>query len=411
MPPSEITASQASSGQTGHPAANPELDDARLRAELTAAGLDEGDVEAAIAVLRKEFEEAVGRKPAVETERFRTLADITPQLIWHANGEGYWVWVSPSWIAYTGQSESESRGIGWLNAIHPDDRERTIQAWREASGRGSLDIEHRIRRGLDGAWRMHQTRSALLPCEAEQAEGLSSGLEWIGASTDIEDFRRLESEQHALLLELRHRTRNLLAVVQAIAHRSLAPASRSDFTARLASLGRVQGFLSRNAAWSVPLRDLVEAEIRALADGGADRVSVIGPEVDLPGEVVQPVALALHELASNAAKHGAMAQPSGQLAVRWRLENDDGIVRLIIEWRESGVSMSPGPLPRRFGCQVIERTVPHQLRGEVSLQPSVNGIRCRLALPLSSAGGPEGNRWTGSSRAGIASPLGIGPTE
>lgn len=258
-----------------------------------------------------------------------------------------------------------------------------MRAWQDAPACGSFDVEHRIRRALDGAWRMHQTRATPLRVGSDKGGRNDRTSEWIGASADLDDFRRLEKEQRALLLELRHRTRNLLAVVQVIAHRSLSPtAGRADFAARLATLGRVQGFLSRSGAWSVPLRDLVEAELRASADGKAERAEVEGPKVDLPGEVVQPLALAIHELASNAAKHGAMAQRAGHLAVTWHLERSGGTSRLVIEWLESGVSMPQEPLGRRFGRQVIERTVPYQLRGEAQLESGPDGIRCRLSLPL-----------------------------
>ena len=395
----------SATGQVSHSNSALGLDEIRLRAALITAGFDEDKAAMAVAVLRTELNQKPGVSAIAHpgaahpqgTGRFRTLADITPQLVWHSASEGRWIWASPNWLVYTGQSQQESQGQGWLAAIHPEDREATMRAWHKAHESGSLAVEHRIRRALDGAWRMHQTRSAPLRSRSDGGRGNGLSPEWIGASTDIEDFRRLENEQHALLLELRHRTRNLLAVVQVIAHRSLSPTlGRSDFAARLAALGRVQGFLSRNAAWSVPLRDLVEAELRASAGREAERVEVTGPQVDLPGEVVQPIALALHELASNAAKHGAMAQPSGYLTVTWRLESSDAVMRLVIEWRESGVAMPPGPLSRRFGCQVIERTVPHQLRGEARLEPGADGIRCRLALPLPEKSGPEGKGWAGS---------------
>ena len=349
-----------------------EAENARLRAALAAAGLD-ADGSSARAL-----------PPA--GARFRTLADVTPQLVWRSEADGNWTWASPNWLAYTGQGEAESHGLGWLEAIHPEDRDRTMRAWHEVSGtRGQLDVEHRIRRAEDGAWRWHQTRSAPLREMAGPGVGDDGSLEWIGASADVEDLRRLEGEQHGLLHELRHRTRNLLAVVAAIARQSLSPVGGRDaFDARLASLGRVQGFLARTGAWTVSLRDLVEAELRASGDGAPGWAEVDGPSVELSGMVVQPIALALHELAANAAKHGAIAQPSGHLAVRWRLEGDAGATRLVIEWRESGVAMPPGPLPRGFGMRVIERTVPYQLGGEARLERGVDGIRCRLALPMGS---------------------------
>lgn len=378
-------------GGAGHDATADDAQDARLRATLAAAGFDEERAATAIALVRAELvrdeetrEAAAGRASATASmARFRTLADVAPQLVWRSRGSGHWIWASPNWLSYTGQSQGESHGLGWLDAVHPDDHEATMRAWDEARRHGSFDIEHRVRRALDGAWRLHATRAAPLRSRVGDAAPGERTPEWIGTSADVEDFRRLEVQQHALLLELRHRTRNLLAVVQVIARKSLpAIPGRDDFAARLASLGRVQGFLTRGSAWSVPLRDLIEAELRATGDGEAERAEVTGPSVELPGQMVQPVALALHELAANAAKHGALAQPSGHLAVTWRLEADDGATRLVIEWRESGVVMPPGPLPRRFGREMIERTVPYQLRGEARLERGEDGVHCHLAVPL-----------------------------
>lgn len=367
-----------------------EAEDVRLRAALAAAGFDVVDAAKAVEVIRAELaqspETAAQRPAPLERvgDRLPTLADVIPQLVWRSAQDGHWIWVSPSWLAYTGQSEEESLGRGWLEPIHPDDRDATLRAWHEAPKRGGLNVEHRIRRALDGAWRLHHTRSALLRRSGVPVGDEGLAFEWIGASADVEDVRRMESEQRALLLEVQHRTRNLLAVVTAMAWRSLPRTpERDDFGARLASLGRVQGFLARSGAWSVPLRDLVEAELRATGDGEAERAELNGPEVELPGTVVQPIALTLHELAVNAAKHGAIAQPAGHVAVTWRLERTAaGALRLIIEWHESGVTMPTGPLLRRFGREVIERTVPHQLQGEALLERSADGVHCRLALPF-----------------------------
>ncbi|TPG58620.1 PAS domain S-box protein [Roseomonas nepalensis] len=346
-----------------------EAENARLRSLLAAAGLDAGGDAAAETGLRA-------------AARFRALADTIPNLVWRSRAGGQWVWASPNWLSYTGQTAEESRGQGWLAAIHPDDREAAGKAWAQAEASGHFEIEHRILRASDGAWRLHQSRcdqvrGGVEPVQEERPP------EWVGVSADVEDLRRLQGEQCTLLLEVQHRTRNLLAVVRTMAQHSLpATPERDDFGARLAAMGRVQGFLARTGAWAVPLRDLVEAELRALGGGEAGKAEVTGPKVNLPGQVVQPLALALHELAVNAAKHGAIAQSAGQLAVVWWLEDEGRIRRLVIEWREQGVAMPPDPSARRFGRRVIERTVPYQLGGEARMELSPDGVRCRLALPL-----------------------------
>nr|WP_280843016.1 PAS domain-containing protein [Pararoseomonas baculiformis] len=332
---------------------------------------DVSDIEAARAALD------------AEKERFRTLAEGIPPLVWRSCDEGRWTWSSPQWLDYTGQSEAESRGLGWLDVVHPDDRGRTMAAWREAPPHGRLDVEYRVRRASDGTWRWHQTRS--VPVRggptAEQPGGRI--VEWLGTTTDIEDLKRLQAEQGVLVAELQHRTRNLLAVVRNVARRSIPPQpGRDEYDARLAALGRVQDFLARTGRYTVALRNLVEAELQAVGDGGSDRVTVGGPPVDLPGEGAQPVALALHELATNAVKYGAIAQPTGRLSVTWQVEEGDGGPRLHITWRESGVSMPAGPPARRgYGSELITRALPYQMEAETVLEFTADGVQCSIALP------------------------------
>lgn len=121
----------------------------------------------------------------------------------------------------------------------------------------------------------------------------------------------------------------------------------------------------------------------AVGDGTSDRVTVGGPAVELPGESVQAVALALHELATNAVKYGAITQPSGRLSVTWHVEGDtDDSRHLIIEWHESGVEMSGDPPTRRgYGSELITQALPYQLRAETSLKFTLDGVQCRITLP------------------------------
>ena len=315
-----------------------------------------------------------------EKDRFRTLVETIPQLVWRADAAGRWIWASPQWLDYTGQTFEESTGLGWLDAAHPGDRDAILRAMRDAVPTGRLDLEYRVRRVTDGAWRWHRTRS--VPLRDLPEGGI---LEWFGTTTDIEDLKRLHSEQGVLLAELQHRTRNLLAVVQAIAARSLpGTPERAVFVGRLVAMGRVQGFLARSGRWSVPLRDLVEAELAA-AGAGPDRVTVSGPPVDLPGDLAQAVALAVHELATNAAKHGALAQPGGRLEVTWRVEAAGARDRLVLGWTESGVAM-PGGTPRRgYGSELLERALPYQFHADTNIDRTNDGIRCRIVLPLQRA--------------------------
>ena len=316
-------------------------------------------------------------------DRLRTLIEGVPQLIWRSCADGRWTWASPQWLDYTGQTQEESHGLGWRDVVHPDDHEATQRSWQEARPHGRLSVEYRVRRASDGAWRWHQTRSVPVR-DAPGSDGTEGPiLEWLGTTTDIEDLKRLQGQQQVLVAELQHRTRNLLAVVRNVARRSIDPSpGRDQYDERLSALGRVQGFLSRSPAYSVPLAEVVEAELVAAGDGTSDRVVVDGPAVELPGESVQAVALALHELATNAVKYGAIAQPTGRLSVTWRLEDRNGGRQLVIDWHESGVAMPEGPPTRHgYGSELITQALPYQLGAETALQFTPDGVRCRVVLP------------------------------
>jgi PAS domain S-box-containing protein len=310
-------------------------------------------------------------------ERFRMLATSIPQLVFRSAGDGARRWGSPQWEIYAGLTDAESRGFGWLEAIHPDDRAVTRAMWQDAHHSGEYYIEHRIRRHADGEYRWHQTR-------AKAVDGATG--EWVGTSADIHDIRTLQDRQQVLLSELQHRTRNLLSLVQAIARQTMkSSTSLSEFAAqfesRLAALSRVQGVLARTDHGPIKLEQIVRAELDAHGADGS--VEIGGPDVELPPNAAQALALAIHELATNAVKYGALSQHSGTLQVTWNLrENDqDNFVKL--EWRETGVSLPSGmPMRRGYGRELIERALPYQLDAVTRFELGSDGVRCSVELPL-----------------------------
>jgi PAS domain S-box-containing protein len=317
--------------------------------------------------------------------RFRLLATSIPQLVFSSRPDGARTWGSPQWVSFTGLPLEESLGLGWLDAVHPDDREVTLRRWAEGQASGEYYVEHRVRRGADGGYRWHQTRARPL----EAGNGMDGG-EWIGTMTDVHDLRSTQDQQRVLVAELQHRTRNLLAVVQSIASQTLRTSASleefgEEFDSRLGALSRVQGLLARADREAVDLRTLIEMELEAHGDGGADpgKVRVEGPPVALPAGSAQTLALALHELATNAIKYGALKQLAGRLAVTWAVEGDGR--RVLLEWRETGVlSVAEDTLPRRkgYGSELIERALPYQLGAETRLEFGVDGVHCAIVVPV-----------------------------
>lgn len=311
--------------------------------------------------------------------RFRMLATSIPQLVFRSHSDGARSWGSPQWETYAGLSDADSRGFGWLEAVHPDDRELTRSRWEEAQRSGEYYVEHRIRRAADGQYRWHQTRA--------KPAGESS-TEWVGTSADVHEMRGLQDRQQVLLSELQHRTRNLLALVQAIARQTMkSSASLQDFSrqfeSRLGALSRVQGVLARTDQGPIDLEQIVRAELDAHGAGGIAEIA--GPSVELAPNAAQAIALALHELATNAVKYGALRHPPGKLEINWHLQEKGGDTHVILNWLETNVDMTDSLLtPRRtgYGRELIERALPYQLNATTKLEFTAEGVRCSVELPL-----------------------------
>ncbi|WAJ27009.1 PAS domain-containing sensor histidine kinase [Antarcticirhabdus aurantiaca] len=325
--------------------------------------------------------------------RLRSVVEGIPQLIWRAALGGEWTWASPQWGKYTGQKGALSHGFGWLAALHPDDRGPALEGWRNADGSSYLDMETRLYDAGEGRYRWFQSRA--LPIRDETGRII----EWLGTSTDVDDMRQLQERQTLLLAELQHRTRNLLGVVRAMADRTAAGANSLEaflppFRERLAALSRINGLLSKlEHGERVTFDTLILTELGArgaLEDVGG-RIVLDGPaDVRLRSASVQTFALAIHELATNAVKYGALAAPDGRLSVRWRADlNEAGARRLHVEWIESGVPNVPAPdAPPRgggYGRLLIERSLPYQLHAAVAYELSEGGVRCTIDLPLGSS--------------------------
>ncbi|WP_053080398.1 sensor histidine kinase [Methylobacterium variabile] len=320
-------------------------------------------------------------------ERQRLMVELVPAMLWWCGPQGDNITINHRWRSYTGQDNADVQNYGWLDAIHPDDAAATHAAFLHAFATGeAVERQQRIRR-TDGKYRWHLVRH--IPMRGE--DGAVS--RWFGAVIDIQDLRELQERQQVLVGELQHRTRNLMAVICAIAARTLeSSADLADFGARfggrLAALTRVQGLLSRLAEGRrISFDELIRIELAALDDDGG-RVTLEGPRgVALRSSTVQTFALALHELATNAVKYGAFAQARGRLAIRWRVEwRAKGQPWLHVDWRESGVVMpaeAAAPQGSGSGRALIERVLPYQLGAETTFAMGPDGVHCTMALPVS----------------------------
>jgi two-component sensor histidine kinase len=198
-----------------------------------------------------------------------------------------------------------------------------------------------------------------------------------------EDARRRAEEAKELLLgESRHRIKNTLATVQAIASQTLrdgAADGRESFLARLRALGEAHDVLTTENWDRAALREVVARAIKPFQTSGHDRFMVEGPPVWLPAQASLTLTLCLHELATNAVKYGALSNGTGQVHLSWQPRDDGGDRRKVsLTWQEAGGPAVAVPQRKGFGSLLIESSGD----GESGVEYSPDGIRCRLNLDL-----------------------------
>ncbi|WP_149539327.1 chemotaxis protein CheB [Siccirubricoccus phaeus] len=196
-----------------------------------------------------------------------------------------------------------------------------------------------------------------------------------------------------LVDELNHRVRNMLQVVQAVATSTLRRASSLEefgrtFGGRIRALGRAHELVSQGGWSDVPLRDLVLKELRPYAEG-LDRVAAQGPPVRLKPKAALALGMVLHELATNATKHGALSAEHGRVRVAWSVAGEGAAARLVLRWcEEDGPRVQQISGRRGFGSELIERQLRHDLGGAIEVEFAEAGLRATLTLPLSVTSGP-----------------------
>jgi len=321
---------------------------------------------------------------AESESRFRTLVEGMPQLVWRAAEDGAWTWASPQWQRYTGLDPHRSSGMGWLAALHPDDRATAREAWIRASPGTTLAFNARIHHQAEGRYRHFHVRAAPV------VTGDGRVAEWLGTSTDVDDLLRLQERQGMLVAELQHRVRNILTVVRSVFGRTMeAGGSAEDladhFRGRLDSLARTQVIVTQSAAGTVDLENLVRDELLSVGAMDGPSLMIDGPPVALTGKTAESIGLAVHELTTNALKYGALRAKEGRLQIHWTINMDDsGTCRLDLTWIEQGVpAVTLNPARKGFGSELILNALPYQLGAETRLEFRGGGVRCSISVPLS----------------------------
>jgi PAS domain S-box-containing protein len=262
-----------------------------------------------------------------------------------------------------------------LAILIPQDRQDEERAILERIARGDrIDHYETIRRRKDGS---------LVPVSLTVSPIRNGAGKIIGASKIARDIseRKLEEEHIALLShEVGHRSSNLLALVQAtvrLAQGDTIGALKTTIGGRIQALANVQALLAQSRWAGADIRSLVTKELSPYRAAGDSRADIIGPNLLLKPKSAQSIAVALHELTTNAVKYGALSVSAGRVRVEWSHVADR---RLIIVWTESNGPRVGPPSRRGFGTNVIEQIIKGQLNGEARFDWRAEGLMCKLVL-------------------------------
>ena len=198
---------------------------------------------------------------------------------------------------------------------------------------------------------------------------------------DVTERKRSERQIAALAREAEHRTKNILATVQAAVHLSQAETAdglKEKIQARIGALAKVHALFAASGWAGAAISSIAEQELAPYRRDGQRRAQIEGPEVVLETAAAQAVAVILHELSTNAAKYGSLSVPDGRLEVRW--SHGPGR-RLVLDWIESGGPETNKPTRESFGTSIVDRMVA-QLNGEIRRDWSASGLACRIAIQL-----------------------------
>ena len=288
--------------------------------------------------------------------------------------------VDEGYAALHGLSETSTSRSEWKTRAHPEDLDRIETARGEAfqERRSEYASEYRIVRA-GSAVRWIESRSFM----SYNTEGRPQRV--LGVNIDITERKRAEEQLHRLVAELDHRVKNSLATVSAVvSHTSRGSRSVTGFVAalhgRIRSMATTHQLLSSYRWQGVLLTELVERELEPYAT--RNNTEINGPDILLKPEAGQAMAMVLHELATNAAKYGALSTKNGRVSIRWdRHENGQRRSHLEFEWQEIGAPPVVALGKSGYGTSTIRDLIPYELGGRVDLVLAKEGVWCRLELP------------------------------
>ncbi len=290
--------------------------------------------------------------------------------------------VNPAVLATLGYTEAEIVGRSIAEFMDADQFAISMEAFRQKLTRGGttrLTIKVRAKDGRELVWEVNSRLNL-------DEHGNPIALHAI--ARDVTEAKRAEAHLRLLIDELNHRVKNTLAIVQGIAQQSFKQdmpieQARAAFEGRLATLAKAHNLLTEEHWGAVSMRQIVGDAVAP--HGEASRFEIEGPDLPIQPKTAISLALAMHELATNAVKHGALSAAEGKVLIAWRRTHEEGPGGFSLIWEEHGGPAVDVPTRRGFGTRMIERGLAAELGGTVTIEFRLEGLVCRVEAPL-----PEG---------------------
>jgi PAS domain S-box-containing protein len=315
-----------------------------------------------------------------QESKFRILADTMPQMVWSTLPDGFHDYYNARWYEFTGVPDGSTDGEGWNGMFHPDDQNRAWAVWRHSLETGEpYEIEYRLR-NAQGEYRW--TLGRALPIR-DQSGAITR---WFGTCTDIHDQKLIQTQREIITQELSHRIKNIFSVIGGLItfstrhHPDMKPMA-NDLRNRILALGRAHDFVRPHSDASRPdkAQNSLHGMLEELLAAYRERIIITGEDITIDDQSATPLALLFHELATNAAKYGALSATDGSVVIRSAANEQ----MATLSWRELGGPAVVRPETEGFGSKLIDLSIMRQMGGRIERDWASEGLNVALEIPMS----------------------------
>lgn len=292
-------------------------------------------------------------------------------------------YANPAFTRMTGYAFDEVVGRSPRLLQGPETDRAVLDRVRTALGAGDGVREEVLNYRKDGS--IYRVEWIITPV----CDGHGRIAHWVSTQRDVTERRAYEDRQALMVRELHHRVKNTLATVQAVMNATMRssltiPEFTRALSGRIASLARTHALITEDIAQAASFDGLLRAELTPYDERG--RLSLDGPRVTLLSQTAVPVGMALHELTTNALRHGSLADPNGRLQVSWWVEEGPAGRSLRWDWTEHDGPPAPYPTREGFGHRLLNKVLATQTGAEVAVDFAPDGLRVSVRMPLPPSG-------------------------